>query len=219
MDVTITHGDESIATTSEELQELADKLTSGEVLPAESADESSEHGEQPAEQLTPAASEAFIAKLIDLNNDVAAADSVVLDLKEQLKAAKEDYESAQRKLSLHIDSLGNDEDRPLLKALDAANAASAAEGSAPAANEAWRSAPLGELGLTAKLAEKLEEAGVETIGNLEDLRAAIAEHKAEWPKGIGPGKVTLIEDAQLDWLQANRDTWGVTETVEPDESA
>jgi hypothetical protein len=72
----------------------------------------------------------------------------------------------------------------------------------PQANsDAWRKAPIKELGLTEKLAELLPE----TIGDLEDLRADIATGKKEWPKGIGNGKVTMIEDAVIDWLTKHRD--------------
>jgi hypothetical protein len=81
------------------------------------------------------------------------------------------------------------------------------------APEAWRTAPFSELGLTAKQNELFESAGVTTIGGVEDLRAQIAEGKAEWPKGIGPAKVTDIENRIVDWLDKNRDKFGEPATV------
>lgn len=69
-----------------------------------------------------------------------------------------------------------------------------------ATSDEWRKAPTADLGPAPKLAEKLPE----TIGELEDLRAAIATGKKEWPKGIGNGKVTQVEDAVIGWLTKNQ---------------
>lgn len=71
--------------------------------------------------------------------------------------------------------------------------------------DAWRSASIDELRLPSKLAETLASANAETIGHLEDLRAEISQGRAKWPKGIGAAKITLIEDAVIKWLTANRD--------------
>lgn len=71
--------------------------------------------------------------------------------------------------------------------------------------DAWRLAPLSELFLPEKLRDKLLDAGIETIGQLEDLRGEISEGKAEWPKGVGTAKVTAIEDSVLSWLTDHRD--------------
>lgn len=70
----------------------------------------------------------------------------------------------------------------------------------------WRAVPLDKLELKKGVHSKLEDAGVETIGQLEDLRAAIANGKKEWPKGIGAAKITEIEDAIINWLTKNRDS-------------
>jgi hypothetical protein len=77
-------------------------------------------------------------------------------------------------------------------------------------SDAWRAAPLSELGLTLKQNDLFEAIGVTTIGHMEDLRARIAEGKpdAQWPKGIGPAKVTDIESRIIDWLDRNRDKFG-----------
>jgi len=76
----------------------------------------------------------------------------------------------------------------------------------PVQSDAWRSAPLSDLNLKKNVHEKLTEAGVDTIGQLEDLRAAIALGKKEWPKGIGKAKVTEIEDSVITWLTTHRDS-------------
>lgn len=78
----------------------------------------------------------------------------------------------------------------------------------PSYPDAWRKAPLTELGLTLKQNDLFADAGVTTIGGLEDFRAQIAEGKAAWPKGIGPVKVTEIEDRIVAWLDKNRDKFG-----------
>ena len=67
---------------------------------------------------------------------------------------------------------------------------------------------MSELGFTAGLNEKLAQAGIETMGQLEDHRAAVAESRAVWPKGIGEAKVTAITEAFIDWkngLQEDED--------------
>jgi len=72
-------------------------------------------------------------------------------------------------------------------------------------NDAWKSAPLADLGLPPKLAEKLTDAEIATIGDLECWRAEISQGHATWPKGIGSAKITIIEDAVVKWLTKNRD--------------
>ncbi len=74
---------------------------------------------------------------------------------------------------------------------------------APAAADAWRTRPTSELGLPPKLIEKLADNGIETIGALEDQRAAFKGLRGI--KGIGEAKADAIEDAVLSWLSKNRD--------------
>jgi hypothetical protein len=69
------------------------------------------------------------------------------------------------------------------------------------------SASIAELRLPAKVQEKLEEAGAVNIWKLEQLRSDIALGREKWPKGIGPAKVTDIEDAIMRWMASNSDTW------------
>lgn len=70
-----------------------------------------------------------------------------------------------------------------------------------------KAAKIEELGLPPKVTEKLQEAGAGNIWDLEQLRSEISQHRAKWPKGIGPGKVTDIEDALMQWMSRNQSTW------------
>lgn len=136
--------------------------------------------------------------------EVDALESEYLSLKEQASEAKKEFEAADKSLRRFI-ARGSDPQREL--PFD-----SHAEPPAPVV-EAWRSAPFTELGLTLKQNDLFESIGVTTIGAIEDLRASIAEGKAEWPKGIGPAKVTDIENRIIDWLDKNRDKFGEDATA------
>lgn len=106
-------------------------------------------------------------------------------------------------------SIATDDGEPLLLVAEDFEVIEWTYPPAPAAeNDAWRKALLSELRLTTKQLDLFASAGVGTIGDLEDLRAKIADGKAEWPKGIGPGKVTEIENRVIEWLTANRDKFG-----------
>jgi len=91
--------------------------------------------------------------------------------------------------------------------VNADNPQASASDPAPAAADAWRSRPTSELGLPPKLIEKLADNGIETIGALEDQRAAFKGLRGI--KGIGEAKADAIEDAVLAWLSKNRDAWVV----------
>jgi hypothetical protein len=73
------------------------------------------------------------------------------------------------------------------------------------AEDAWRIAKLEELLLPPKLRQKLLDAGIETIGQLEDLRAEIALGTSDWPPGFGPSKISAVEDSVISWLTDHRD--------------
>jgi hypothetical protein len=134
--------------------------------------------------------------------EVRCLEGEYLDAKEAAAEAKRDFESADKALR-NLIARGPDPQKPL---------AFPEEPATPAADDAWKSAPLNELRMTEKQNDLFASAGVTTIGELEDLRAKIADGKAEWPKGIGPAKVTDIENRVVDWLDANRDKFGQPET-------
>lgn len=96
----------------------------------------------------------------------------------------------------------------------------------PAANttssDAWRNAPLTELPLPKKgkgSLNRLLKDGIETMGQFEDRRVAVSEGKGEWPKYFGIEKLTLVEEAFLGWLAANRDVWQAPVKAEEQGSA
>lgn len=66
----------------------------------------------------------------------------------------------------------------------------------------WRHAPLGELKLSSALHDKLVEHGIQTVGELEDLRGGRGLRSL---KGVGQGKADRIEEAVIRWLSENRD--------------
>ncbi len=138
--------------------------------------------------------------------EVDTLEAEYLSLKEQSSEAKKDFEAADKALRRLI-ARGSDPQKelPFDKTADVA-----------AQNEAWRVAPFTDLGLTAKQNELFESAGVTTIGGIEDLRAKIADGNAEWPKGVGPAKVTDIENRIVDWLDKNRDKFGEADTEADD---
>lgn len=84
-----------------------------------------------------------------------------------------------------------------------------------AAATRWQDRPLVELiafGAPKSTIENLCELGYETIGRFEALRADIANHREKWPKGIGPGKVTKLENAIVEWGAKN---WTAETEAEP----
>ena len=83
----------------------------------------------------------------------------------------------------------------------------------------WRKPSINEIGLKPKLAETLLEAGIETIGMLEDLRADISQGRKKWPKGIGAAKITTIEDAVINWLTKHRDRTAIAGAADEGEQA
>lgn len=127
--------------------------------------------------------------------DVRRLESVFFDYRRAAKIAKENFEAADQELRTLI-AEGFDPQAKL---------PFSAEPQVAEDVDAWRLAPLSELFLPEKLRDKLLDAGVETIGQLEDLRGEISEGKAEWPKGIGTAKITAIEDSVLSWLTDHRD--------------
>lgn len=145
----------------------------------------------------------------------AACESVVETLKGELKEAKEAYDDAVNDLRKLARGVRKDRNRPLFDRMKASSTppATAADGSEsqPAAaaastqSIAWRSHSIAELDLGDALSERLENAGISTIGQLQDMQAEIALGREKWPKGIGAAKITKIEDAVIAWLGKNRD--------------
>ena len=125
--------------------------------------------------------------------ECSAAEAEVRRCKAELKEANAAYDTSVLTLRGLVDELDGDAERPLL-------ATCGMMGDKPAVDpDAWRSVDTAELRLPAHLAGKLPE----TLGLLEDLRADITQGKEKWPKGIGPAKITQIEDAVVEWLKVD----------------
>lgn len=145
--------------------------------------------------------DAILVELRELERNVAAAEARWDAAKRAAKDAHEIFDARVSELRLAIQDLNNDADRPLLKMAAATGDSSTVEEEATPARD-WRGASIDELGLPAKLAEKLVENSITTIGELEDLRAAPGLTSI---KGVGQGKADVIEEAVLAWLSKNRD--------------
>ena len=73
-----------------------------------------------------------------------------------------------------------------------------AEESEQEPDDAWKAVPIGDvLQLTDKQAEKLQEAGIKTVGDFELLRAGEGITSL---KGVGQSTADAWEDQMLDWL-------------------
>lgn len=73
-----------------------------------------------------------------------------------------------------------------------------------AAYDLWRDVELQHVsGLTGAMLGLLYDAGVETVGQFEDLRGS--KGGLLRVKGVGRGKADKMEDAMLKWLSENRD--------------
>ena len=154
----------------------------------------------------------------------------VLDLQEQLKDAKETAKEAVKEYR-RLKEKGP-EKRPLFDNYvtggilagsyvpPSSAPAQPCEGEQPAVAEpiqpsapslptpdpdAWKSEDIKALGLKQSLEEFLRGEGLDTIGRIEQRRADVSQGKEKWPKGVGPAKITAIEDAITTWLAKNRD--------------
>jgi len=145
--------------------------------------------------------------IIELNEEFIRGNNKYLCLKEESSTAKKRVDAVAHELSMLI-AHGPDNQRklPFLQR----NGYDQAE---EADTLGWREQSIaGSLGLTAKILEKLEDAGVTTIGELEDLRAGAGLRSVG---GIGEATADKIEAQVLEWLTENRDKFG--ETVEQSE--
>lgn len=76
--------------------------------------------------------------------------------------------------------------------------------------DAWKLAPIAELKLAKGKVAKLASIGVETMGELEDLRAGTNKQFRRGlidVDGFGQAAVDDVEDRVLAWLDKNRDKW------------
>jgi len=165
----------------------------------------------------------LLAEIADAETLCANAEDAVTEAKAVLKEAKAEYDGCVMRLRRLAKALRNDQDRPLLDGLDAGSQvdveASESAGDPDAQYDALLASPLDALKLPAGIVAKLTEAGVATVGDLEQLREDIMFDRKKWPRGIGPAKVDLIEDAVVDWLSANEHDGDEMEVNDDDDEA
>jgi hypothetical protein len=153
----------------------------------------------------------LLAEIADAETLCANAEEAVSEAKAVLKEAKAEYDGCVMRLRRLAKALRNDQDRPLLDGLSDGEGASESDQAkavgqvddADAHYDKLLANPLDVLKLPAGIVAKLAEVGVETVGDLETLREDIVFDRKSWPKGIGPAKVGVIEDAVIDWLAKN----------------
>jgi len=175
--------------------ELDESAVAVEDLPED--DDGQAEEEQPGTEVEPDDDE--IDAATDYTQNVADASAQVALSAVEWSKAQEDAKTAKKQFDAAVEALRRIISRgpQILPLFDQADTVVESD----ADDLEWRSRDLGELdGLTENLLDKL---GIETIGELEDLRKDISFGKSKWPKGIGPAAVTKIEDAVLNWLRDN----------------
>jgi hypothetical protein len=137
------------------------------------------------------------------------AEWVVIEKKEALKEAKEEYEGCIAELRRLCSQLQNDapENRPLFSNLEA----KVEEAFTPEAidealqpDNAWRATAIDDLDdLTPAILESLRAGDIATLGGLADFIEQVETGKAKWPKGIGKGKAEKIVNSLILWQDNN----------------
>ena len=201
--------------------DLSDDEPEGEINEPEEIEEAEAADISPPAISSPRLS-TLLAEIADAETLCANAEDAVTEAKAVLKEAKAEYDGCVMRLRRLAKALRNDQDRPLLDGLDAGSQvdveASESAGDPDAQYDALLASPLDALKLPAGIVAKLTEAGVATVGDLEQLREDIMFDRKAWPKGIGPAKVDVIEDAVVDWLSANEHDGDETEVNDDDEA-
>jgi hypothetical protein len=151
--------------------------------------------------------EKLLAEIAEAEMLCANAEEAVNEAKAVLKEAKAEYDGCVLKLRRLAKAVRNDEDRPLFDGIEEEG-----EESDNGQYDAALKESIDVLGLPAGVVSKLAEEHVSTIGDLEQLREDITLGRKQWPKGIGPAKVDVIETAVIEWLAEHCDDG----TAEPD---
>lgn len=197
--------------------------------PEEAVDETDEF-DIPSPAIQSPGLSTLLAEIADAETLCANAEEAVSEAKAVLKEARAEYDGCVMRLRRLAKAHRNDQDRPLLDGLDGGEQAKAdsqvdvdSQDDVDEEYDALLKNPIDVLKLPAGIVAKLDEAGVATVGDLEQLREDIMFDRKAWPKGIGPAKVDVIEDAVIDWLAANdvsdtSDTSDETEVNDDDEA-
>lgn len=156
----------------------------------------------PAKTVEQSDAEDKLARIISLNAEVSLLHHAHLIAAESAKEKKKAWESASERLQSTI--RGFSERYPLFDREKPQESSS--EPAKAVADESWREVDIDILvshGLSESIAEKLEENGIATIGDLADLTR---EHGDRWRselKGIGEAKAEKIDAAFSAFWAAN----------------
>ena len=195
--------------TTVETEETVDAMVD-QTLPildgaADLSNDEPEQEELPASDPPSPRLEALLAEIAEAEMLCANAEEAVNEAKAVLKEAKADYDGCVLKLRKLAKAVRNDEERPLFDQINE----EPDDGDYTAALKE----SIDVLGLPAGVVSKLAEEHVLTIGDLEQLREDITLGRKQWPKGIGPAKVDVIETVVVEWLAEHCDDG----TAEPDD--
>lgn len=151
--------------------------------------------EQESEAVADRLREQHLAEIQKLERECELLEAVWNNAKLAAKEAKESYEGAVAYLRGKIRKGPNPQ---LDFQFDEASAA----------DESWRSVPITQaLKLSESQREKLSDAGVETVGEFEDLRGG---RNRDYPRGlsdlpkVGQATIDKWEQQVLDWLAVNQ---------------
>lgn len=184
---------------STETMEVAE-VTEAEVAETEAAD--NQVAEQTVESIPARTIELeHYSEICELNRELMAATREFESSKEDASSKKKFMEELGKRLSYLI-ARGPDYQQKL--PFEANENSDQVTDSQP--DNAWREVPVVDaLSLTAKQLDKLDEAGVRTMGQLEDLRGGDGLGSIH---GFGQATIDKIEDQSLAWLTENRDRFG-----------
>lgn len=173
--------------------EEVEAVENAEVAPEEQAEATSQSSEVGSDDLSPLQKQHYDG-IIRLNHAVRIAELDYEDAKSEVSAAKRRWEQLQAKLTSLIAQGANPQPELPFP-----------EETAP--TEEWKSVAIESvLELTEKQAEKLEEAGIKTVGQFEHLRSGQMDGYPDGLrslKGVGQKTVDVWEEQIVEWLSAN----------------
>lgn len=230
----------SIATTATTIVQGLEKLA--EVAGPDAIDEMEKNATQDRQSTTPPAPPSFDidSSALDLLSQISNAELrckraewVVIERKEALKEAKDEFDGCVAELRKIAAQAKNDSQRPLFNVVVGAGATSTTPNAtatpiatdvAPDAGtitsdaiqpeeaviavddcNAWKSTSIDELDdLTPATLEALRRGDIATLGELSDLIARCDGGSSDyWPKGIGKKKQQQIIESLLTWKENN----------------
>lgn len=134
-------------------------------------------------------------RLLEIEAGITDKDNEINEVAEQLKSLKADREGLVSRLRSHIRQRPDQNELPFPPEGEAPEVA---PNPATSPNDG-KTVPLADIGLTEAITEKLAQAGIDTVA---DLEAAFAG-KGLQVKGLGEAKIDKISDALRVWREKN----------------